>query len=151
VFCIIHERRSLFDDLMEQILQAGRIPTANYAVVLPKGMKLAEEDGVRFEPMSGDPRSEYAKPIGKEPDALKGDSLCPQSSGRLPRENEKMKGPSLRRATMLLRRKRPPLAVDPFQEYQWWIVSGIALLAAICRGLRPKQGHKGSGADSSAT
>jgi hypothetical protein len=120
------------------------LPTANYALVLPKTMTFTAGNGVSFEPMNGDANTQSL--LAKNLSAMKAISYTVSGRGALLRDtasgDNASSSSSARQPEGVTTENRPgggtsspTNAPDPLEKYKWWIVSGIALILAVAGGI----------------
>ncbi|WP_263408571.1 carboxypeptidase regulatory-like domain-containing protein [Terriglobus tenax] len=116
------------------------LPTANFAIVLPKGMNFKEVNGGNFEPMNGD--SDTQSFLAKGLEQGKQYSFVVSGKGILPRDNPKEQADGDGSSQGAIGTASPggglgaPVGTpDPLDKYKWWVMSGVALVLAVCAGL----------------
>ncbi len=120
------------------------LPTANYALVLPKTMTFTSGNGVSFEPMNGDANTQSL--LAKNLSTMRAISYTVSGRGALPRDtasgdNGSSSSPA-RQPEGVTTDNRPGGGMsspinepDPLEKYKWWIISGIALILAVAGGV----------------
>jgi hypothetical protein len=119
------------------------LPTANYALVLPKTMTFTSGNGVSFEPMNGDVNTKSL--LAKNLSAMQAISYTVRGRGTLPRgtaSGENNSSTSSKQPEGVTSDSRPggglaaPIDTpDPLSKYKWWIMTGMALVLAIMAGV----------------
>ena len=136
------------------------LPTANYALVLPKTMTFTAGNGVSFEPMNGDANTQSL--LAKNLSSMKAISYTVSGSGALPRDtpsgdNESSSSSARQQAGVATDNRpggemSPPInAPDPLDKYRWWIISAIALILAVAGGIFLRSNRSLSGESSSSS